>query len=148
MSRKCVLDAVEAIKDAQDAVELCKTSCFDNLLAPTGVEGDTIPFILKNSDGTPFHALGDVGDENNDCFVSIWFRVEEIRGCCATLQVLKPFENENNPIKVNDLISDGCCVSLKGICKLGHLEKTKSCIEVDLSCFCSIQCLKPSLVLT
>jgi hypothetical protein len=146
MSHKCVLDAVEAIKDAQDAVEQCKTSCFDNLLAPTGVEGDTIPFVLSNSDGSPFHAFGDVG---NNCFVSIWFRVEEIRGCCATLRVLKPFEGPNNPLTVAELVgSDKCCISLVGACKLMSLEKTKTCIEVDLSCFCAIQCLKPSLVTT
>jgi hypothetical protein len=141
----CVLDAVEAIKDAQDAVEACKTSCFNNLLAPTGVEGDTIPFILKNDDGSPFHAFGNVGD-NSDCFVSIWFRVEDIRGKCATLQVLKPFDS-NNELTVEELTgNDGCCISLVGACLLDRLQKTNNCIEVDLSCFCSIQCLSPSLV--
>jgi spore coat protein Z len=145
---ECVLDAVEAIKDAQDAVEECRTSCFNNLLAPTGVEGDTIPFVLSNSDGSPFHAFGDVGNSEN-CFVSIWFRVEEIRGCCATLQVLKPFKDTDKPLAVDDIVGeDKCCISLIGACKLEHLEKTNNCIEVDLSCFCSIQCLSPALVRT
>jgi spore coat protein Z len=144
---QCVLDAVEAIKDAQDAVEQCKTSCFNNLLAPTGAEGDTIPFVLSNSDGSPFHAFGDMGNPT-DCYVSIWFRVEEVRGCCATLQVLRPIA-DNKRLKVSDLVgTDQCCISLVGACNVDQLEKTNNCIEVDLSCFCSIQCLNPSLVTT
>jgi hypothetical protein len=139
-ANECVCDAVKAIKDAQDAVEDCPTSCYNNLLSPA-VKGDTIPFILKGCDGTPFHALGNVGKDS--CFPSIWFRVEDIQGCCATLRVLKPFDCQG-PLNIFD--EEECCISIKKICKLERLKKTDQCIEVDLNCFCGIQCLDPKLV--
>jgi hypothetical protein len=140
---KCVLNAVKAIKDAQDAVEDCPTSCFNNLLSPSAL-GDTVPFTLKNCDGTPFYALGNIGTDN--CFASIWFRIEELNGSCATLSILRPFR-DRMPIPVSDLVgTDECCISLEGQCMMRNLKKTNHCIEVDLKCFCAIQCLDPQLV--
>jgi hypothetical protein len=143
-NNECVCDAVKAIKDAQDAVDDCPSSCFNNLLSPIGKKGDTIPFILKCCDGTPFYALGNVGKDS--CFPSIWFRVEDIHDCCATLRILRPLGVDDKPLCAGQLAGDGCCVTIDGQCKMQKLKKTDDCIEVDLSCFCGIQCLDPKLV--
>ncbi|OZM58286.1 hypothetical protein CIB95_01570 [Lottiidibacillus patelloidae] len=144
LSSGCIKDALNAILDAQDAIEDCPSSCFSNLLSPELVRGDTIPFTLRNNDGSPFYALGNVG--RSSCFASIWFRVEEIRGKCATLRVLRPFKGKA-PLDISDLVGkDECCISLEGQCKMKDLVKTDQCVEVDLTCFCAIQCLDPRLV--
>lgn len=135
--RNCVCEAVEAILDAQDAVnDKCPTSCFQDLLNPAVAPGrDTIPFILFDKKGDLLKAFGNVGERiaGIDCFKTIFFRVENIKDdCCATLSLLRP---ENGDIK--------------DPCDLGPNDKlfrTDFCIEVDLSCFCAIQCLSPDLV--
>ncbi|KAA0546545.1 spore coat protein [Bacillus sp. BGMRC 2118] len=121
----CVCDAVENIHDLQEAVEdQCPTSCYSNLLSPANFLGDTIPFILYTKKGEPFKAFGNIGGE--DCFKTPFFRVENIDDCCATLSLLMP--------------------DCSDICGVNNLVKTAFCIEVDLSCFCAIQCLDPRLV--
>ncbi|QOR67610.1 spore coat protein [Cytobacillus suaedae] len=136
----CVCEAVENIKDLQDAVEdQCPTSCFSNLLSPVANLGDTIPFILYTKKGDLLKAFGNVGElMGGDCFKTPFFRVEDIRGnCCATLSLLMPLRN-------GDLVDfDDCDVD---VCDVNGLVKTDFCIEVDLTCFCAIQCLNPRLV--
>ncbi|WP_456275841.1 CotY/CotZ family spore coat protein [Bacillus sp. AK128] len=131
----CVCDAVKNIADLQDAVEdRCPTSCFENLLAPANFVGDTIPFLLYTKKGELFKAFGNVGElRGGDCFVTPFFRVENVKdGCCATLSLLRPagvdFQDE------------------KDLCDVENLLKTDFCFEVDLNCFCAIQCLDPRLV--
>ncbi|MFT4412456.1 CotY/CotZ family spore coat protein [Fredinandcohnia humi] len=134
--RNCVCDAVEAILDAQEAVEdKCATSCFQNLLDPVVKPGrDTIPFLLFTEKGDVFSAFGGVG-QRQDCFRSPFFRVENIKDCCATLTVLEPDR------EVCDTETGEC-----DICNVRELRRTDFCIEVDLRCFCAIQCLSPDLV--
>ncbi|WP_078548033.1 CotY/CotZ family spore coat protein [Litchfieldia alkalitelluris] len=132
----CVCDAVQNIADLQDAVEdHCPTSCYENLLAPTQFLGDTIPFMLFDKSGDLFKAFGNVGGlEAGDCFETVFFRVEKIRNdCCATLSLLRPTGNGDFDCKDD-------------VCDVTALEKTDFCIEVDLTCFCAIQCLSPRLV--
>jgi Spore coat protein Z len=126
----CVCEAVENILDQQEAVkDQCPTSCYSNLLNPVRSLGDTIPFILLNEKGTPFEAFGNIG---GDCFKTAFFRVENIKHCCATLQLLLPLD---------------CHGKLAHeICDVKKLVKTRNCIEVDLTCFCAIQCLSPRLL--
>lgn len=127
----CVCDAVENILKQQEAVEnaTCSTSCYSNLLNPVKTLGDTIPFILLNEKGEPFKAFGHVGGE---CFETNFFRVEQIHHCCATLRLLLPIDCHGH-------------VAHK-ICDVTELVKTRSCVEVDVSCFCAIQCLSPRLL--
>ncbi|MCD7034997.1 spore coat protein [Metabacillus sp. GX 13764] len=136
----CVCRAVENIKAEQDAVEeQCPTSCFSNLLSPTMAPGrDTIPFLLFDKKGNLFSAFGNVGgfSDDNHCFQTIFFRVENLNGCCATLSLLRPVNVKGETISV----CDPCDPEFFG------LEKTDFCIEVDLLCFCAIQCLSPDLV--
>ncbi|MFC4320618.1 CotY/CotZ family spore coat protein [Litchfieldia salsa] len=132
----CVCDAVQNIADLQDAVEdCCPTSCYENLLSPVANLGDTIPFMLTNKCGDLFKAFGNVGQlEAGDCFETVFFRVETIRNdCCATLSLLQPTEAID-------------CDCKEKVCDVTGLEKTDYCIEVDLTCFCAIQCLSPRLV--
>lgn len=133
--RNCVCEAVQNIKDLQDAVEdPCPTSCFSNLLSPANFVGDTIPFLLYTKKGELFKAFGNVGElRGGDCFKTPFFRVENVNGdCCATLSLLRPIGTDFN------------CKD--DICDVENLVKTDFCIEVDLSCFCAIQCLDPRLV--
>ncbi|MRX71923.1 spore coat protein [Bacillus lacus] len=136
----CVCDAVEKILAEQEAVEeSCPTSCFSNLLSPTTIPGrDTIPFLLFDKKGKLFSAFGNVGGFADDaaCFETIFFRVEALKYCCATLSLLRPVNVSGHTLSV----CDPCQSDFFG------LEKTDFCIEVDLDCFCAIQCLSPDLV--
>ncbi|AXI10095.1 spore coat protein [Oceanobacillus zhaokaii] len=137
--RNSVCKAVENIKNLQDAVdEQCSTSCFHNLLAPTQFVGDTIPFILFDKNSDLFKAFGNVGGLlGGECFRTPFFKVQDIsKDGCATLSLLKPFKN-GNPINFGDV---------DNICDVNILVKTDFCIEVDLRCFCAIQCLDPLLI--
>ncbi|NGP46157.1 spore coat protein [Bacillaceae bacterium SIJ1] len=136
----CVVDAVYHIHEMQEAVEdECNTSCFSNLLSNTQSRGDTIPFILfcRSDCNDLFSAFGNVGRLfDGSCFQSVFFRVNSIKGSCATLQLLRPFDGRR-PISVD---------SKKDVCDVTRLVKTDYCVEVDLDCFCAIQCLDPDLL--
>ncbi|MFZ3589259.1 CotY/CotZ family spore coat protein [Bacillus sp. DJP31] len=132
----CVCDAVQAILDAQEAVEdQCPTSCFSNLLSPAVSPGrDTIPFILYTKKGKPFTAFGNLNPGLNS-FQTPFFRVRALDGCCATLELLESNDEPDCNVDVAQLI-----------CNTEQLFRTQNCIEVDLDCFCAIQCLSPDLV--
>lgn len=136
----CVCDAVEQILAEQEAVEevTCPTSCFSNLLNPVAGTKDTIPFILTDKKGGLFRAFGNVGGLNGDmcCFKTVFFRVESVEDCCATLSLLRPVDCHGH----TENVTDPCDGDFFG------LEKSDYCVEVDLDCFCAIQCLSPELV--
>jgi spore coat protein Y len=136
----CVCDAVEQILAEQEAVEeiTCPTSCFSNLLNPVAGTRDTIPFILTDKKGGLFTAFGNVGGLTGDmtCFKTIFFRAESVDDCCATLSLLRPVDMDGN----TECVTDPCDEDFFG------LEKSDFCVEVDLDCFCAIQCLSPELV--
>ncbi|SDN15117.1 CotY/CotZ family spore coat protein [Bacillus sp. OK048] len=151
-SNGCVCDVVRAIKDIQDNAALddecvdCP-SCFleplGSLVSPARRDrADTRVFVLKNADGSPFHAF--FSGENNAC-VSIFFRVEDVfDNCCATLRVLIPGRRDDNGrfIPVN-LVAGGdkCCINLERVCQVDRFRASNDCITVDLNCFCAIQCI-------
>ncbi|EMI13765.1 spore coat protein [Bacillus stratosphericus LAMA 585] len=135
----CVCDAVDKILAEQEAVEdKCPTSCYSNLLSPTVSGKDTIPFLLFDKKGGLFSTFGNIGGFVDDCqcFESIFFRVEKLHDCCATLSVLRPVDVHGHTLSV----CHPCDPDFFG------LEKADFCIEVDLNCFCAIQCLNPELV--
>ena len=143
MSRKhswsCVAEAVENINDLQDAVEEeCPSSCYSNLLSPSHSLGDTVPFVLFTSKSKPFVAFGNVGEvDAGPCFSTTFFRVEHISDHCATLSLLIAFDKDRHILDFTDKDS---------VCDVFRLEKSKYCIEVDLDCFCAIECLNPRLI--
>ncbi|MBY0144773.1 CotY/CotZ family spore coat protein [Neobacillus niacini] len=146
----CVCDVVRAIKDIQDnAVQdddcLDCPSCFleplGTLVSPARDRADTRVFVLKNADGSPFHAF--FMPTNGAC-VSIYFRVEEVfDNCCATLRVLEPGNRTNGGFSPVDLVGGGevCCINLERVCQVNAFRSTNDCITVDLNCFCAIQCI-------
>ncbi|MEC1358723.1 CotY/CotZ family spore coat protein [Bacillus haynesii] len=140
-AENCVCEAVENIHDLQNAIEEegCPTSRFSNLLSPSRHLGDTIPFIIYTSKSKPFVAFGNVGElQAGPCFSTVFFRVEKIDDCCATLRLLIAFDDNR---RVLDFTEDK-----DKICDVFRLEKTNFCIEVDLECFCAIECLNPQLI--
>ncbi|GIN94287.1 spore coat protein Y [Siminovitchia terrae] len=90
---------------------------------------DTIPFMLfmKNNQ-KPLKAF-------TQCIVTPFFRLEKLdeETCCAELSLLEAIDMDGNPI--NSFDDD-----------MYSLRKTKSCITVDLNCFCAINPLPPNLV--
>ncbi|MDA1475887.1 CotY/CotZ family spore coat protein [Bacillus changyiensis] len=137
----CVCEAVENIFELQNAIhdEGCPTSCFNNLLSPTRHFGDTIPFILYPAESKPFVAFGNVGELGaGPCFNTVFFRVEKIKGCCATLRLLIAFDENRHILDFTD--------EKDKICDVFRLEKTNFCVECDLECFCAIECLNPQLI--
>ncbi|PIC78120.1 MULTISPECIES: CotY/CotZ family spore coat protein [Sporosarcina] len=89
---------------------------------------DTIPFTLHDCElHKPFSA-------HYHCIKTPYFRLEklDIDTCCATLTLLEPVDLEGNPV-------DSCE-------ELYSLKKTKSCIIVNINCFCTITPFSPKLV--
>ncbi|MGE8205265.1 CotY/CotZ family spore coat protein [Heyndrickxia sp. NPDC080065] len=148
----CVCDVVHFINDLQDAADEdlnnnCPTNCLNPVLG--GNENkpykrkNTRPFILYTRDGKPFEAFFKPNEGSHACpcdkegkkiydkidffCKSMFFRVENIEGCCALLRVLEP-ECTTSP-----------CPEVDNPQKNLHLSD--SCITVDLSNFIAIQCL-------
>ncbi|PID24188.1 CotY/CotZ family spore coat protein [Sporosarcina sp. P7] len=89
---------------------------------------DTIPFTLHDCElHTPFSA-------HYKCIKTPYFRLEkfDIDTCCATLTLLEPVDMEGNPVDICE--------------EFYSLRKTKSCIIVNINCFCTITPLSPKLV--
>ena len=101
------------------------------LLDHTG-EG-LVPFILYKKKGNQ-EVSEFVAMEKRDWFTTPFLAVKEIRkeSHCATVILLRPLDIDG--YETTDLK------------KLFRLEKTSFCLEVDLSCFCAIQCLDPRLM--
>ncbi|MFC4403384.1 CotY/CotZ family spore coat protein [Gracilibacillus xinjiangensis] len=147
-NRECVADVVEAIANAQDDVldQQCDISChrsIQSLVSPVAGKGlDTVPFILFGENGVPFRGTGVQVARNGvaefACVESFIFRVKEVDGACAVLELLI-FDEETDP-------GDAPCDQLDGE-EIAELERTGICITVDLSCFCAITCLPAVSVL-
>ena len=146
----CVSDVLRAIKDIQDVgadeeCQDCTTSCFMEPLGGIVSPGrnnpvDTRVFMLLTKNGDPFKAFyRDEDCPDTDCY-SVFFRVEKVfGGNCATIRVLEPLSSKREEV---DLIDATCTtINLKKICSVRKYRKTESCITVDLSCFCGVQCI-------
>ncbi|QOR67619.1 spore coat protein [Cytobacillus suaedae] len=135
----CICEVVLNIRNLQDAKESeCTSSCLRDLLEPVQTVGNIIPFLLYTNKEGLFNAYGNIGELlPGDFFKTPFFRVEDVReGCCATLSLLRPIFGAKSS---SDNVEDVCSVS--------RLVNTDICIEVDLTCFCAIQCLDPRLVI-
>lgn len=150
-SGECVCDVVRAILDIQNqAVDEecgpCTTNCF---LEPLGgivspvrtTNADTRVFMLLTKTGAPFMAFFNSENTAPDFCTSVFFRVEDMfDDCCATLRVLEP-EDESGAT-VNLLNSNCDAINMNALCDVVDWEATGSCITVDLSCFCAVQCIE------
>lgn len=164
----CICEVVRFIKRVQSTspvvdCEVCDTDCFmaplGSLVSPVRGRVNTRVFSLLTDDGDYFKAIFKGGHKtyptqqprnSNDTelsnrkppyhpisCVSVFFRVQKVfDSCCATIQVLQPFHNDT-PI---DIYENGK-ICLEKLCKVNRFGPTNTCLTVDLSCFCGIQCI-------
>ena len=145
-AKGCVCEVVRAILDIQnqaviDDCSTCTTNCFleplGGISSPARPIADTRVFTLLNKDGSPFLASFSDDVANG---TSIYFRVEDIfDGCCATLRVLIPMLADDT---VADLLDDtGTRFDFSAANDVVSFLRSDSCVTVDLSCFCAVQCI-------
>ncbi|KMP71743.1 spore coat protein, partial [Bacillus cereus] len=97
---------------------------------------NTRPFILYTKTGDPFEAFAPSASLVG-CRSPI-FRVESVDDdSCAVLRVLSVVLGDSSPVPPTD---DPICTFLA--VPNARLVSTSTCITVDLSCFCAIQCLR------
>lgn len=145
--RGCVCEVVRSILEIQNAAvrddcSSCTTNCFleplGGIVSPS--RADTRVFTLLNKDGSPFFATFSTSDDSCEPCVSIYFRVEDIfDGCCATLRVLVPLNDNEDPVDL--LNEDGTKISFREVCNVTQFAVSDSCVTVDLDCFCAVQCI-------
>ncbi|AWE06463.1 spore coat protein CotZ [Lysinibacillus sp. 2017] len=148
-NRGCVCEVVRAILEIQNAAvqdecSNCTTNCFleplGGIVNPARSSVDTRVFTLLTKDGSPFFAQFSTSDGDCEPCVSIYFRVEDVfDGCCATLRVLVPLDENEDPVDL--LNDDGTKISLREVCKVTQFATSESCVTVDLDCFCAVQCI-------
>ncbi len=147
-SSGCVCEVVRAILDIQnqsvnDDCSSCTTNCFleplGGIVSPARTSADTRVFTLLNKDGSPFMSSFSNGESESIC-TSIYFRVEDVfSDCCATLRVLVPEDDCGDPVDI--LTTDGTKYNFRSACRVVDFDASDSCITVDLSCFCAVQCI-------
>jgi len=148
-SNGCVCEVVRAILDIQDQATDkdcggCTTNCFleplGGITNPGRSFANTRVFTLSTKTGAPFFASFSSKKYDDTC-ISTFFRVEDVfDDCCATLRVLVPLDEVcGDPV---DLVSeDGRGIDLTSVCEVKGFAASDSCITVDLSCFCAVQCI-------
>ncbi|HHW39033.1 MAG TPA: hypothetical protein GXX18_17675 [Bacillales bacterium] len=147
--KDCICSIVKRILKAQEMVDdcRCRVSCersIRQLHTPYECPpADTIPFTLTCGCDL-FCGKGAIYSRHgNFCLISSpFFRVKKVdHHCCAVLELLWPtFDGEpiKGPLTCRD--NNFPCNDFNGFIGTGV------CITVDLSCFCSISCLKPHMV--
>ena len=146
-AKGCVCEVVRAILDIQnqaviDDCSTCTTNCFleplGGISSPPRIIADTRVFTLLNKDGSPF--LASFSDDVADG-TSIYFRVEDIfDGCCATLRVLIPMGAGDTVVDLLD-VDTGTRFNFRAASDVVSFMGSDSCVTVDLSCFCAVQCI-------
>ena len=144
----CVCEVVRAILEIQnqatnDECSSCTTNCFleplGGIVSPARKSADTRVFTLLTKTGKPFMATFS-SEEYPEVCASMYFRVEDMfDDCCATLRVLIPLSDDD---AVDLLSDDGTQVDLHSVCDVNNFAASNSCITVDLSCFCAVQCIQ------
>ncbi|KAA0765496.1 CotY/CotZ family spore coat protein [Bacillus sp. SH5-2] len=134
----CVSNVVRFIHELQEcATTTCGSGCEVPFLGAhnSASVANTRPFILYTKAGTLFEAFAPSGSLTN-CTSPI-FRVESIDDDdCAVLRVLTVTIG-GDPVPPGD---DPICTFLN--LPNATLRTTTTCLTVDLSCFCAIQCLR------
>jgi kynurenine formamidase len=106
---------------------------------------NTIPLILY-CNLEPFKVEGvtkcfdhELNTEKFVCFTTFIFRIIDLEGDCAVLELLK-FKNhyQCHPDIRDHVCSSSCQLNGKDV---SDLNATCVCIQVELSCFSAIQCL-------
>lgn len=146
--RACVEEVLEAILKAQRKVEKeqetkhssCEHSFEELLDEPKKFKKNTIPFILYcgckpyKGEGVTTYPVG-MKDKKFVCISSFIFRINNIKGNCAELELLT-FKTRRD--KCEKMFSPCDQINHQ---RVNDLVKTGICITVDLSCFCGISTL-------
>jgi hypothetical protein len=143
----CVCDVlVKLVESQKEDSTVCTQGCFP----PKGRQSQIIPFLLVNKSGGFLTSFGFVPNLNVpgnrfSCFTTVFFRVVsvDIPTCCAVLELLQP-----DQCLIDGGAANECCVPLSEICDVDALFLTGICINVDLDCFCAVNCLDPDLILS
>lgn len=125
MNKSCICHAMQTLQIEQKVLSgngmefqfICKSKKLD-----------TIPFMLfSNELKEPFRV-------RHKCMATPFFRLEKLdeKTCCAVLSLLEAVDMDGCPTDSYD--------------DFYALRKTKTCIIVNLNCFCGIQPLEPELV--
>ncbi|WML53363.1 CotY/CotZ family spore coat protein [Neobacillus sp. PS3-12] len=143
----CLKNTLEKILNEQRKVrkkecDIPSNGCFEHL---GRTSTNTIPFILY-SNTEPFKVEGvtkcfdcDTNKEKFVCFKSFIFRIIDLEGDCAFLELLKFKNHHKSTSNCDDHVCSPCCqVHCEDV---DDLIATGVCIQVELSCFCAIQCL-------
>lgn len=145
----CVCKVVKKIHKAQEAAKQmdCRVSCeksIQQLLSPTGKapKANTIPFTLDCACESFIGKAPIYDSHGHFCTLfSPYFKVKKVDdNCCAILELLwptcddTPFSGKFTDNKKNSFP----CFDFNGFIETG------ACINVDLKCFCSISCHKPT----
>lgn len=137
----CVCDVLQTILDAQDDTNGngCTSGCIPFVVNPVQTV-NTVPFILITKANTLQYGFIDLP---GGCEITVYFRINALDDCCATLELLLP----NEPRQITP--DNECCVPLKEVCGQPDLTLTRTgqCITVDLDCICAIQCFDPAVVM-
>ncbi|KFM99777.1 spore coat protein [Bacillus clarus] len=138
ISSHCVADVVKFINELQDcSTTTCGSGCEIPFLGAhnTASVANTRPFILYTKTGTPFEVFAPSGNLHQ-CSTKV-LRVESVDDdSCAVLRALTVTIG-GEPVPPGD---DPVCAFLN--VPNATLKATTTCITVDLSCFCAIQCLR------
>ncbi len=152
----CICEVVRVIKRVQDAntnnddcVE-CSNDCFTaplGTVSPGRANVNTRAFILFDKHGNPFKTFYKHSPSGAQCIKeSIFFRVQSIFDCCATLQVLEPTKVVGGKVETVDVFNQSGKLDLSKLCEITGFRRTETCITVDLDCFCAIQCFLDTFV--
>ncbi|WP_198162676.1 CotY/CotZ family spore coat protein [Halobacillus mangrovi] len=140
----CVCSVLADIQERQDNANTPSNGCVNDFCSMVNNNPDTIPVVLTTKENTAL--FGFINLEDNDCEITVYFRVNNVNEDtgCVQLELLLP--NEGRQIAPGNQ----CCVRLNQICGAGPaltLERTGQCIVVDCDCLCTIQCLDPNVVM-
>jgi Spore coat protein Z len=130
----CIHKALAELKKVQDFINQADIPYFGKMFSKL-VGVDTIPFSLYTEDGK----LIITGIDKDPCgtaasFKTSYFRIEDLdeKSGCATISLLRPL-----------------CICGKNdhsCCKILVLKRTDTCVKVDVTCICAIQCIDIDLL--
>jgi Spore coat protein Z len=130
----CIHKALAEVKKLQDFINQADIPYLGKVFSKmTGV--DTVPIMLYTKDGKLAFTGFDIepcGEEAS--FKTSYFRMEKLheQSGCATISLLRPL-----------------CICGKNkhsCCEILVLKRTDTCLTIDVSCICAVQCIDIDLL--
>jgi Spore coat protein Z len=130
----CIHNVLDEVKKLQDFINQTDIPYLGKVFSKmTGV--DTVPIMLYTKDGRLAFKGSDIepcGEEST--FQTSYFRMENLseRSGCAAVSLLRPL-----------------CICGKNqhsCCEILVLKRTDTCIMIDVSCICAVQCIDTDLL--